>query len=328
MHRILQAALANGARGESRHVVVAVADIRGFSKFSHSHDSADVATYVSKLYLRLIELFGGISEEFFFKPTGDGLLMVFPFEESELKRTFSAVVARAVSCHAGLSKLLKDVPVINFPVPNEIGFGVTRGSACAILSGRASKTIVLDYSGHKLNLAARLQDLARPSGVVIEGSPDIHMLPKRLRERLRSKAVYIRSVAESSPATIWALDSVRISPSALVPIGARKYEKKHKFTKKELLALPAGMHFSLKEGVIVEGTLLVRLRRDSNPKHEPKGIWMWNDALPPADYTVRTDASKPVIVLKSKELIKASSALIDKAAAGAVFEILIQCQLL
>jgi len=60
----------------------------------------------------------------------------------------------------------------NFPTPDKIGIGITRGSVCCIMSG--SK--ILDYSGRNLNLASRLMEMARPSGIVFDESFGLDLL--------------------------------------------------------------------------------------------------------------------------------------------------------
>jgi hypothetical protein len=86
-------------------------------------------------------------------------------------------------------------PLINFAVPDRIGIGVARGAASRLHSGN----LTLDYSGRVLNLAARLLDLARPQGVVIDGGFKIGLLPAALQARFRSDDVYIRGVANKAP---------------------------------------------------------------------------------------------------------------------------------
>ncbi|HET7844774.1 MAG TPA: adenylate/guanylate cyclase domain-containing protein, partial [Xanthomonadales bacterium] len=213
MHRLLERALP-GAKGESRHVIAMVADIRGFSSFSKQNDSADVASYVSKVYLRLISEFGGVSSDAFFKTTGDGLLFVFPFEEADLEETYNKVVGNAMKCHDSFGDFAKGIRMINFETPRAIAFGISRGSACALVSSLDGARMVLDYSGHKLNLAARLQDLARPSGVILEGSPDVELLQPALREQFTSTDIYVRSVAEKNTIKVFTSKTVKLPQSA------------------------------------------------------------------------------------------------------------------
>ena len=66
--------------------------------------------------------------------------------------------------------------MINFETPQHIGFAVSRGTACRIDSDNG----VIDYSGHLLNLTARLLEIAQPNGVVIDSAFGLHLLPEGL----------------------------------------------------------------------------------------------------------------------------------------------------
>jgi hypothetical protein len=78
MHRTLKRLLADAA-GESQWVVAINLDIRGFSSRMSANPS-ETALYLKKVYARILDsYFTNLS---FFKPTGDGLLVVIPFEEA------------------------------------------------------------------------------------------------------------------------------------------------------------------------------------------------------------------------------------------------------
>jgi len=103
-------------------------------------------------------------------------------------------------------KLLNDFSIffvgdamINFETPRQIGIGISRGSACCI----EAKSKKLDYSGKVLNLAARLLDLARPSGIVFDSAFGIEHLPPDLQQRFAQEKVYIRGIAESIPINVY-----------------------------------------------------------------------------------------------------------------------------
>lgn len=304
MHRFLRQALEN-VRGESQRAIVVVADIRGFSQFSRVNDSVDVATYISKAYLKLIDSFSTVTSDFFFKPTGDGLLMVFPFDEWTLQTTLEEVVTKCVACHETFGALLADEPVINYDVPRLIGFGISRGSACALTAVQSDKRYILDYSGYKLNMASRLQDLARPSGVVVEGSSDVRMLSKELRNRFRPVNVYVRSVAEITPIEVQVLDSVVVPPHYLKPIAARWENYEKSFSLDELSTFAAQVRIRLPSGTIVAESLTVRLLRPSNPdKGEAAGVTRWQSLESPRDFDLVYDAGNPMLLVKPKLILE------------------------
>lgn len=158
MHKGLKEML-NRVHGESQHVIAISIDVRDFSRFSQSQDSVDVALFISKFYLQLIERYQAVIEDFFFKPTGDGLMICIPYDEDTLKDRFSKVIQISLDCHQDFRTMFDDLNVINFETPSLLGIGIARGSACAIVANDDDSQYTIDYSGHKLNLAARLQDL-------------------------------------------------------------------------------------------------------------------------------------------------------------------------
>jgi hypothetical protein len=89
--------------------------------------------------------------------------------------------------------------MINFPVPSKVGIGIARGSVSKIVSGDK----ILDYSGAVLNLASRLMDLARPSGIVLDGAIGFDRLTDELKQAFVKDSVYIRSIAEQRPIEIY-----------------------------------------------------------------------------------------------------------------------------
>lgn len=57
------------AKGRSEYIFAVVADIRGFSAFSQRHESPEVATYVKRVYIQLIDNYFPFAT--FYKATGD-----------------------------------------------------------------------------------------------------------------------------------------------------------------------------------------------------------------------------------------------------------------
>jgi class 3 adenylate cyclase len=206
------------ADGRSEWIIVVVADIRGFSDFSTRNESTNIAMFIKRFYLRLINEYFAAAN--FVKPTGDGLLMTFQYNEHNLESVALEVIRACVRCLADFPTLCVDDPMINFNVPQAIGFGVARGTACCLFSG--SET--LDYSGHLLNLAARLNDLARPAGIVIDGNFQRRVLPEELRETFADEKVYVRGIADTAPITVmFQRDLVTIPRTALTPLALEQW---------------------------------------------------------------------------------------------------------
>jgi class 3 adenylate cyclase len=181
------------AEGRSEFVISVICDIRGFSSFSARHESPDTAMFIKRFYLKLLnEYFTGAA---FAKPTGDGLLLVFRYSEHDLNQVSESVLTTCFKVIDEFPTMFKDDPMINFPTPSSVGFGISRGPSCCLFS----RNTILDYSGQLLNLAARLNDLARPKGIVIAGSYLQNVIPAALRNRFKSGQVYIRDIAEDNP---------------------------------------------------------------------------------------------------------------------------------
>jgi class 3 adenylate cyclase len=196
MHRVFRQALTD-AVGRSEFVIVVVADIRGFSAFSREHESPDTAMYIKRVYSKLIDEY--FSTASFYKPTGDGLLVTIPYNERNLSEVANHTVVSCLTCLKQFASICADDNMINFSVPGAIGFGIARGTACCLHSGDS----ILDYSGHLLNLASRLMNLARPSGLVIDGAFKIELLEEKTRQLFDETEVYVRSLAEDSPMKLY-----------------------------------------------------------------------------------------------------------------------------
>lgn len=217
MHRKFRQSLGT-AEGHSEFIIVVVADIRGFSEFSKRRESPDTAMYIKRVYMRLIDNY--FSAASFYKPTGDGLLVTIPYTESTLKEVASNTIKSSLKCYEEFAHICDNDPMVNFDVPRGLGIGIARGTACCL----KSKDLVLDYSGHILNLASRLMNLARPSGIIIDGGFTIELLDGQDQELFEKKGVYIRSIAEESPKTVYILkDAVDVPLEYLRPLKGEQW---------------------------------------------------------------------------------------------------------
>lgn len=196
MHRIFREALDN-ATGVAQSVIVVLLDIRGFSEFSMGCDSVDAAMFLKRAYIELIDSYFPFAT--FYKSTGDGLLLIVPIEGENITEVSQKVTASCIKCHSEFGSICKSDPMINFLTPSKVGIGITRGNACCLVSGET----VIDYSGRWLNLAARLTDLARPSGIVIDGRFNIGLLAEEQRALFEEEAVYLKGIQEAKPIKIF-----------------------------------------------------------------------------------------------------------------------------
>ena len=212
MHKELRTLLEK-ATGKSEFVIAINVDIRGFSSFSMNVESPEVALFIKKVYLKLIdEYFPNAS---FFKPTGDGLLVTVPYTEDTLQTVATESINACFRALADFPIFCANDAMITFKVPEKLGIGLSKGIVCCLTS--EGKTI--DYSGRVLNLASRLMDFARPSGIVFDSSLRMDLLPRELREKFSEDKVYIRGIAEKEPIQVYyTKDLTSISPLSKHPI--------------------------------------------------------------------------------------------------------------
>jgi len=196
MHKIFRKEL-DEATGESEFVIVVFIDIRDFSPFSQRCESPDTAMFIKRVYMKLIDSYFNFAS--FYKSTGDGLLLTIPFGEKNLEETCQRVIASCIAAHSEFANICNGDPMITYEVPDKVGIGVARGTACCLKSGET----MIDYSGRLLNLASRLTGLARPSGIVIDGKFGINLLSKEQKSNFEEADVYLDGIAESEPIQVY-----------------------------------------------------------------------------------------------------------------------------
>ena len=208
--------LLDDVTGVSEFVLAVNIDIRGLSSFSMRVESPETAIYLKRVYTRIIEDY--FPNASFFKPTGDGLLIIVPYSERDLQYVLPDSVGKCIEIVKHFDSFCSGDPMINFEVPGCIGIGLSRGAACRITSN--DRTVY--YSGRSLNMASRLMDFARPRGVVFDGSFGIELLPGSFKELFGQDHVYIRGLAEDTPESIWfTTEWTTISPLSKQPIQAK-----------------------------------------------------------------------------------------------------------
>jgi class 3 adenylate cyclase len=184
------------ATGESQHVVAVNIDIRGFSAFCERVESANVVVFIREIYRKLID--GYFPNAPFVKPTGDGLLIVIPYEKETLKEITTNALEACMRAHDEFPSFCAGEEMINFKVPQKIGIGLSRGAVSRIVANGST----LDYSGRVLNLASRLMNLARPSGVVFD-TGFLQVLPPQIKATFSTAKVWLWGIAERDPIEIY-----------------------------------------------------------------------------------------------------------------------------
>jgi class 3 adenylate cyclase len=201
------------ARGTSEFVICVFIDIRDFTPFSKLVESPDVALFIKRVFSQVVN--GYFSGASFCKLMGDGLMLVVPYDEGNLRSVAPKVVDACFRLLDDFPGFCVDDPMINYAVPRDLGIGIARGTACRI----DSDGVVLDYCGRVLNLSARLMDIARPSGIVLSSDYVISLLPQDVAERFARDFVYLRGVAETEPVEVYyTKELTTISPIHREPI--------------------------------------------------------------------------------------------------------------
>ncbi len=242
MHREFRKLLTD-AEGISKFIIALNIDVRGFSDFSKQVDSQDVASYIKRVYMKLLDTY--FQDISFAKATGDGLLIALSYTERNLSQVATKTMESCLEALRDFGSFCNDDPMVNFEVPRQLGIGMSRGSACCLISGRK----VLDYSGSVLNLASRLMDFARPSGIVLDANFQATLFPKNIQQLLAEDEVYIKGIHEDSPLKIlYTRDCVKIPEEAKKPLhGTEWHTEKRELTLKEIKGL--------------EGPLVLKLAR-------------------------------------------------------------------
>jgi hypothetical protein len=243
------------AEGESRFVIGINLDIRGFSDWCR--DPAQSALYLKKLYAGLYaDYFSAAS---MVKPTGDGLMVVIVTTEEDLEDLVVKTVADAKEIINSFGELTKAAKMINFDVPDQVGIGISRGSAVRLVA----EDVTLDYSGRVLNVASRLMDLARPAGLVLDQGFGTDLLPTELADDLVEQEVFLKGVSPRDPVRIsyWP-SSVEIPAVNLKPLDEQNWEHAtHRCTLGVLKKMPA-LALPLSAQPLSPDTLDCRVRHD------------------------------------------------------------------
>lgn len=217
MYRELNELLKN-ATGVSEFVIAINADIRGFSEFSKKVESPETAIYIKTVYNSIINNY--FPDAVFFKPTGDGLIIIINYDEDNLKEIAQKTIDECLKLVLEFKDITSHNRMINFEVPDNIGIGISRGASSRIISGDNT----IDYSGRTLNLTSRLMDLARPSGIVFDSDFDILLLSEEQKVLFEEDSVYLKGIAEDTPVDIYySKEYTQILPSSKEPISAIKY---------------------------------------------------------------------------------------------------------
>ena len=297
MHRVFRKLLED-ATGLSEFVIVVNLDIRGFSSFSKQVESPDVAMFIKKVYAKLIDDY--FPDASFFKSTGDGLLITILYKKEDLQSKAEKTIDSCFRALTDFGAFCTKDPMINFEVPTKLGIGLSRGTACRLVS----KEQTLDYSGRVLNLASRLMDFARPTGIVFDAGFDIELLSDEQIKSFAKDTVYIKGIAREEPIEIYyTKELTRIPPLNKQPLDKVKWDScKQTLTLRQIKDYPERFVYSLetepldptqvKVKVTFPGVVRGRKRKD------------FESLFDFSNFEYSSEAGKPVVVLDFASLAK------------------------
>ena len=172
----------------------------------------------------------------YYKPTGDGLLMIFSCSSGKEVDITKSVVERSIKLVSEFCSLCKGDSLVYFKTPSNIGLGISRGAACCI----SSEDEILDFSGKPLNLASRLSDMARPFEVVFDESVSSCIPAGDLEKNFLSENVYVKGMAEDEPIKVYLTKGTIIPSSYKKPLNEPEWMTDSRgVTIKQLLAVTA-----------------------------------------------------------------------------------------
>jgi class 3 adenylate cyclase len=146
-----------------------MSDVRGYSGIAENSDPAVLAGQLNEHREQMnaaILSQGGTVMQY----VGDAVMAVFGAPDPQPDHAAAAVRA-AISMH-DLQRELDVAWVAKGLAPFGLGIGLSTGPVAAALLGSAER---LEYTvvGDTVNLAQRLQDLARPAGNTVAGEPTV-----------------------------------------------------------------------------------------------------------------------------------------------------------
>lgn len=140
--------------------VIMIYDIRGFTSASKKLPTADLGAFADAAHRAILGQFNARRADFI-KNLGDGHLMIWETtvepETALVKFVVDAAAAARKAFPAFVAEHLAAQGIAGLVFPTRIGFGVA--------TDEVSKSD--DYYGKAVNLAARLQNMARPEGLAL-----------------------------------------------------------------------------------------------------------------------------------------------------------------
>lgn len=170
---------------------VMILDVRGSTKQLSRPNSgpSEAARRVHRMLASVNEILEGVPPNFL-KSTGDGFFCVWELKRDELYDAQLRILKAAYRIYSDLPGKLKYAEP---GVGVDIGVGLTFGTLA-----HYKDDLVNDYFGYFANLAAKLQDAARPHGLIVDAAP-LSLWPQALRDELDRLDLKYHRISASSP---------------------------------------------------------------------------------------------------------------------------------
>jgi class 3 adenylate cyclase len=165
--------------------VILIYDIRGFTAASKKIATGDLGAFATAAHKTILELFAERPPTFV-KNLGDGHLLIWETTDDPEKALVGYVVAAAEKARAAFPAFVAGQKITGVELPKRVGIGVAVGDV-----SRSD-----DYYGVAVNLAARLQNLARPEGLAMDHTV-FGMIGKReelIRQGFRKTKVSLKGL--------------------------------------------------------------------------------------------------------------------------------------
>lgn len=165
--------------------LVLIYDIRGFTAASKRVSTHDFGAFATGAHRTILDLFAAHPPTFV-KHLGDGHLLLWETTDPPDPGLLADVVAGAAKARTAFAAFVAGRDAAGEHLPRRVGVGVAYGEV-----SRAD-----DYYGVALNLAARLQNLARPEGLALDrhvfqtvAAHDARLRSAFTREKVRLKGL-------------------------------------------------------------------------------------------------------------------------------------------
>lgn len=175
-------------QGREREIAVLFADLRGFTRFAEGRLPYDTVFVLNRYFAAMghaVERAGGRVDKFI----GDGIMALFGLEDGPEAAAEAALrAARAMAeALAGLNEELKD----ELPQPLRMAMGLHLGPAIVGEMGYG-RTVSLTAVGDTVNVASRLEALAKELGVQLVVSTELLARAGLAIDGLKIRAVEVR----------------------------------------------------------------------------------------------------------------------------------------